>query len=412
MAKRVLLETDKRLLLKFLWIMGFRAVRSVRRHKRRLRRGQFFPPFLHISVTNHCNLRCQGCWVDVSAPPHFMEADALDRLIRQSKAMGNAYYGIMGGEPLLHGELLDILARHRDCYFQIFTNGHYLTDDVAARMRSMGNISPLVSIEGDEVVSDTRRGRTGVWDKSIEGLHNALKHKLPTGVATSLCRSNIDDLLTEAWIDRLIDWGVFYAWFHIYRPSGPDANPQLALSSEQQRQARKFVVEMRIKKPIAIVDAYYDGRGRAFCPTATGISNHISPWGDIEPCPVIQMAADSIHDERPLFDVFNDSAFLRDYHATAAGATRGCIYLERPELLKELADRHNAKDSTARGTFFDELAAAERLPSQYNPGEEIPEKSWLYRFIKSRWFNDFGMYTGKFDAAKWKSAQSEEPTNV
>jgi hypothetical protein len=32
-------------------------------------------------------------------------------------------------------------------------------------------------------------------------------------------------------------------------------------------------------------------------------------------------------------------------------------------------------------------------PSQYDPGHEIPEKSWFYRFAKKHWFNDFGTYS-------------------
>ena len=31
---------------------------------------------------------------------------------------------------------------------------------------------------------------------------------------------------------------------------------------------------------------------------ATGISHHINPWGDIEPCPIIQFATETIHDDR------------------------------------------------------------------------------------------------------------------
>jgi hypothetical protein len=30
--------------------------------------------------------------------------------------------------------------------------------------------------------------------------------------------------------------------------------------------------------------------------------------------------------------------------------------------------------------------------SQYAPGQEIREKSWLYRFAKRYWFYDFGVY--------------------
>jgi hypothetical protein len=97
---------------------------------------------------------------------------------------------------------------------------------------------------------------------------------------------------------------VLYTWFHVYRPMGPNPNSDLCLTPEQALRARKFVVEMRAKKPIVIIDAYHDGDGKALCPAANGISHHINPWGGIEPCPIVQFSAESIHstaeDSRPL----------------------------------------------------------------------------------------------------------------
>jgi MoaA/NifB/PqqE/SkfB family radical SAM enzyme len=392
LAKRVLLETDKRLVWKLAWNMGFKGMRSVQKFKRRRRQGEVFPPFLYVSIVNSCNLRCQGCWVDVAAPQQTIDLAAMNRLIGEAKAAGNSFFGILGGEPFMHPHLLEILATHPDCYFQVFTNGHLISDDVAKALRRMGNVTPLVSVEGTEIVSDERRGRPGVLSKTMIGLQHCLTNKLLTGVCTSLCQTNIDDLLNEAWIDRLIAMGVMYCWFHVYRPVGPDANPQLALTPDQQRRARQFVVDMRAKKPIGIIDAYYDHRGQALCPAATGISHHINPWGDIEPCPIVQFSKESIHDERPLRETFRDSAFLHDFRELAASATRGCIVLERPDLLKTLVEKHSARDTTARQQAAAELEAMRPRPSQYDPAHEIPEKSWFYRFAKKHWFNDFGTY--------------------
>src|SRR5439155_4594271 len=124
--------------------------------------------------------------------------------------------------------------------------------------------------------------------------------------------------------------GVMYTWFHIYRPMGPDACPDLCLTPEQQLQARKFVVEMRAKKPIIIIDAYHDGEGQALCPAATGFTHHINPWGDIEPCPIVQFSKESIKggegrgargetikDSRSLKEKFLRSDFLRDFRDLA-----------------------------------------------------------------------------------------------
>ena len=144
--------------------------------------------------------------------------------------------------------------------------------------------------------------------------------------------------------------------------------------------------------PIAMIDAYYDHQGRALCPMATGISHHISPKGEIEPCPIIQFATDNIRSSTNIFDTFRKSEFLRDFREVSAEATRGCIVLERPDLMRDLIAKHSPRDTTIRGTAVAELNQMQPRLSQYLPGEEIPEKHWMYRLAKKHWFNDFGAY--------------------
>src|SRR5271166_2646429 len=109
MLKRMVFETDKRLLWKLAWNMGFKGMLSVERHKRRLKRGQIFPPFLYVSIINSCNLRCQGCWVDVAAKQQTISPAAMRKLVAEAKQMGNTFFGIVGGEPFMHPQLFDLL---------------------------------------------------------------------------------------------------------------------------------------------------------------------------------------------------------------------------------------------------------------------------------------------------------------
>lgn len=394
LVSRMLRTTDKRVLWKFAYNFGWKGMLSVQRFKKRLKQGQVFPPFLYISIINSCNLRCTGCWVDVAAPQKKISLEDFNRLVTNAKAHGNRFFGILGGEPFLHPDLMAMLEAHPDCYFQIFTNGHPITDEVAARLRRLGNATPLISVEGDTVESDRRRGRDGVLDKTLAGIEACVKNRLLTGVATSVCASNFEQLVREEWVDRLIELGVHYTWFHTYRAVGPDAAPDLALSREQVRRVRRFAVEMRNEKPIGFVDAYWDDQGQALCPAATGISHHISPYGDIEPCPIVQFANETIHDNGgDIFQTMTGSRLLEDFRTTAAQATRGCIVLERPDLLREVVERNGSRDTTARGQAMDELVAMESRPSQHDPGNEIPEKHWVYRFAKKHWFFGFGAYT-------------------
>jgi MoaA/NifB/PqqE/SkfB family radical SAM enzyme len=392
LTARIVKTTDSRALWKFAWNFGVKGARSVHLFKSRLARGEFFPPFLYISILNSCNLRCQGCWVDVDKPRVSLSLDDLNGIINQAKAHGNSFFGILGGEPFMHPELFDLLAQHPDCYFQLFTNGQFITDKAAERLRRLGNATPLVSIEGDAVVSDERRGNRDVFKRTMRGLEACLRHRLLTGVATSVCRTNIDTLVSESWLRRLIDIGVHYAWYHTYRVVGPNMSSELALTPDQVRHVRRFVVEMRAKLPIGLIDAYYDGGGEALCPMATGISHHIAPSGAIEPCPIIQFAMENVRDG-DVFDSLTQSEFVRDFRETAAKHTRGCIVLERPDLIRGLVAKHGARDTTIRQTALDELDRMIPRPSQYIPGARpIPEKHWMYRLGKRLFYNDFGAY--------------------
>jgi MoaA/NifB/PqqE/SkfB family radical SAM enzyme len=392
LGRRMMIETDKRLLAKFIFNFGWKGMRAVRRFRKRVRRGEYFPAFLFLSVTNKCNLNCQGCWVTSTNPAQQLTPETMDRIISQSKRQGTYFFGILGGEPLMHHGIFDLLHNHPDCYFLLFTNGTLITDETAKKMHRLGNVSPLISIEGKEVVSDQRRGGSQVYSRTMHGLSHCRNHHLITGVATSVCKSNIDDLASEPFIHELIKLKVHYLWYYIYRPVGPNPSPELALSQEEVLALRRFMVDIRKKVPLLVVDSYWDHQGRAMCPAAVGIAHHIGPNGDIEPCPPIQFARDNVGNGKNLYDMFNHSRFLERFRTLVCRTTRGCILMEQPALLEKIMREEGARDSSGRGTGFNELRAMTPRPSHHLPGKEIPEKYWFYRFAKKHWFFGFGAY--------------------
>ncbi len=392
MTKRFLTEVDTKLLWKFSYNFGWKGMRAVQRFMKRTARGDTFPAFLFLSVTDKCNLNCQGCWVTPANPSRQLSVETLHHIINESKKQGSYFFGILGGEPLLHPQILDVMAAHPDCYFLLFTNGHLIDDTVAARMRQMGNVSPLISIEGNPKVSDIRRGGKGVFDKTLDGLEACRKHRLINGVATSVCKSNIKDLATDAFIQEMVERGVHYLWYYIYRPVGPNPSPELCLSPEEVRSLRQFIVDARKRSPLMIVDAYWDAQGRALCPAAIGMSHHIGPGGEVEPCPPIQFAADRIDADTDIHAILNGSAFLQDFRNLACSTSRGCILMERPDLLEQLMSHSTIVDTTGRNTGLKELTAMTCRASHHHPGQEIPETYWPYRLAKKYWFFGFGAY--------------------
>ena len=393
MMWRIARGTTPKALWKILYNFCWRNYRNMAAFERRQANGEpFFPAFVMISVTETCNLRCSGCWVSPNGRKQ-LSTEQLNGIIEQSKAQGSYFFGILGGEPLMYKGLWDVLERHSDCYFQLFTNATLITDDIAERMRRLGNVTPLISIEGLKEESDARRGRDNVYERTLAGLRACRKAKLIFGVAASIGRSNYDELVSRKHIEDMAREGAAYLWYYIYRPVGNNPIIENALSKEQIRDFRIFLSEQRVDAPLFIIDTYWDDRGRAMCPAATGMSHHIAPSGAVEFCPPLQMAKEFINaDASNLVDIFNNSEFLASLRKMTAETSRGCILLENPQKMLQFLQEWNAIDSTSRGTVADEYAAMRVVAGHDMQGEEIEEKSKIYRMLKKRYFFGFGAY--------------------
>jgi MoaA/NifB/PqqE/SkfB family radical SAM enzyme len=134
-----------------------------------------------------------------------------------------------------------------DCYFQLFINGTLLTDEVGKKLRKLGNVSPLISIEGLEDVSDVRRGANRVYDRSMNGIDACTQNKLLTGVATSVCKSNFKDLVSDEFVNKCIKKGIHYLWYYIYRPVGSNPCDELALSEEENTKTKRIYSQYSIE---------------------------------------------------------------------------------------------------------------------------------------------------------------------
>jgi MoaA/NifB/PqqE/SkfB family radical SAM enzyme len=391
---RVARKANKRLLWIFFRNFILRNMRGMARFEKRMAKGKpFFPAFVMISLTNECNLSCSGCWVAQTVPPKRLSLSQLDGVIESSKRNGSYFFGILGGEPLLYPGLFEIFEKHSDCYFQLFTNGLELSEDIAKRIKKVGNVTPLISIEGLEKESDKRRNDDNVFKRTLTGLDNCIKEGIITGAAASICKGNFEELVSRDYLEFLASKNVAYMWYYIYRPVGANPNPENALTEEQILEFRKFLVDQRLDSPVMIIETYWDSDGKALCPGAMGMSHHIGPSGAVEFCPPLQVAKEFINEDGSnLEDIFNNSVFLKDLRELTSKSSRGCILLENPELLSKFSMEQGANDSNIKQRFLKELESMRPLPGHNIPGKEIPEKSRIYRFIKKRYFFGFGAY--------------------
>ncbi|MGL4593888.1 MAG: radical SAM/SPASM domain-containing protein [Thermoguttaceae bacterium] len=393
LSYRAVREVSWRLLWKagVLWCAkGFFALKA---YKKRLRNNILFPPFLFFGLTNACNLRCRGCWVASPNEATILPFEAMQNAISVAQKQSVYFYTLLGGEPFLASSMWEIMQQHPESYFQVITNGQFLSAENVARLKKLGNVSPLVSIDGLETENDYRRG-IGTFAKAIDGCKELQKQHLLYGVATVVTGKNFEEVVTEEYAKKFIDLGAMYLWFYVYRPVGADPATELTVSPKQLLELRRRLIKLRRKMPIIIIDTYWDANGHAVCPASKGMAFQIGPKGSIEPCPPLSVARNFLSDnDGNIFKTINESDFLRRFQDFVrlhyyGDKSQGCVLLDFPQELAAFFRSEHVTDMSGRD-FLTELEKAEPKPSHFMPGDEIPEDYWVYRLLKKNLF--FGM---------------------
>ncbi len=137
-----------------------------------LKENLLVPPVVILSITNDCNLHCQGCFVEKLSGKQMTLSD-WNNVINQAKDLGVFAFLIAGGEPFLLENPLDLTFSHKDRVFAIFSNGTQINEERLKQLKSSSNTAVILSIEGDEELTDQRRGK-GVHRRAMETLKKTL----------------------------------------------------------------------------------------------------------------------------------------------------------------------------------------------------------------------------------------------
>ena len=385
---RMMKELSPRIAMKCAYLYAYKGARAVAAYKKRMKQDKLYPPFMFVALTNTCNLRCHGCWVEKEGEGRYLSEVDLDNIITTGKSQDAYYYTLLGGEPMMHRGVWDVFTRHNDCYFQVITNGMFFTERNAQRIADAGNVTPLISLDGMEEQNDLRRGE-GVFAAAREGMARLKDRGVFFGVATTATGLNMEEVMSDEYVQYMIDQGAMYLWYYIYRPVGEDPHTEYCMTSDQIVELRRRLLALRRKHPILLIDTYWTADGEAFCPAAMGLGYHIGPEGSIEICPPLSFATNTVRDnDGDLYKTFNESKYLRGFQNFVKERTKGCVILEHPGELTDYIRGCGAGDYSTRDAYA-ELESGSPRSSHHLPGREIPEDYWVYRFMKKRVF--FGM---------------------
>lgn len=298
----------------------------------------FEPPLLMIlSPSWHCNLRCKGCYtLGYARGSKGLSGDLADRLLRECEEMGIYFVTILGGEPLLWQPLLDVIREHPDMFFQVYTNGTLLTRKIARRLRELGNVALVFSIEGGEEETDSWRGK-GVYRKIMEAMDMARENRLIIGTSATVTSRNVEVVSSEEFMDFMISKGSLAQMYFLYIPVNGRADFSLMVTPEQRDLLRRRVLRARNTKPIFLVDFWNDGPYVEGCIAGGRSYFHVNANGDVEPCVYTHIALDNVQ-EKSLKEALNSPLFraIRARQPHNRNHLRPCMIIDNPHVMREI----------------------------------------------------------------------------
>jgi len=316
-----------------------------------------------MDPTSACNLHCIGCWAAEYGNKLNLTYEELDDIIRQANAMGCHFFLYSGGEPLVRkNDLIKLCEAHPDSVFSPFTNGTLIDEHFADEMLRVQNIVPAISAEGFESSTDSRRGK-GTYQKIIKAMSILKERKLPFGISACYTSANVQDVGSEEYFDKMIEWGAYFCWIFTYMPIGKAAAPELMASAVQRRFMYDQVRKFRRTKPIFTADFWNDGEYSGYkssvetykggCIAAGRRFLHINANGDIEPCAFIHYSDSNIR-KKTLLEALRSPLFMgyRRNQPFNDNLLRPCPVLDNPGALTDIVEKSGAEstDYIARET--------------------------------------------------------------
>lgn len=296
------------------------------------------PPLtILISPTMRCNLRCAGCYAGEYSQRDDLPYDVLDRVLSEAESLGIFFVTVLGGEPFVRSDLWNLYEKHRDVYFQVYTNGTLLDQAAVDRMAALGNVAPMISLEGFEAETDARRGK-GTYHALMAAMDRLHAAGVLFGFSSMVTRQNVDTVVSDEFNDMLIEKGVFVGWHFLYMPVGRDPDLDLMPTPAQRDLLRRQgAAHLRATRPIFVIDFWNDAPYAGGCIAGGRYYIHINSEGWVEPCIFTHFAVDNVRD-RSLADCLRSPFFLaiRRRQPFSDDLLRPCMLIDHPQVFREI----------------------------------------------------------------------------
>ena len=304
--------------------------------------GEHVPAFLIASITSKCNLHCAGCYsrcnhATVDAEPvSQLTGEEWLRIFGEADELGVSFILLAGGEPMLRRDIIEAAGKKQNILFPIFTNGTFMDERYFELFDSCRNLIPVISIEGEREITDSRRGK-GIYDRLIANMEELDRRGLIFGASVTVTTENIHEVTSGGFLKSLSDRGCKAVIFVEFVPV-TDESRELAPGDKEREYLAGEIKRLRTEHPEMVYISFPgDEKSSGGCVAAGRGFFHINSHGGAEPCPFspysdVNVRNSSLREalHSPLFMALRDGSVLLDDHEG------GCVLYEKRELVENI----------------------------------------------------------------------------
>ncbi|TYB91465.1 MAG: radical SAM protein [Kosmotoga sp.] len=306
-----------------------------------LNKGVMVPPVLILSITSRCNLKCSGCLAyaagTVKDKGTNLKISEWKSVIEEANNLGVYCYFIAGGEPFMFEGLLDICNAYKDRFFLIMTNGTAIKENQFNKLRRLNNVLVTISVEGDKKITDNRRGKD-VYEKIIYSMKKLKEIGVLFGISVTIKRSNYEYWIKSTALEEYLKMGVKLAFFFEHIPVDFDGKEsERVLTKEERKEFREWINVFRKENPLLMIHSPGDEEKFGGCVSAGRGFAHITPDGNLTPCPVTSASTHNVM-KSSLEESFSAPFFkkIRENEHLLETEDSPCALFSHPEALRKI----------------------------------------------------------------------------
>lgn len=202
-------------------------------------------------VCTTCDLRCKICYLPDFKGVGPNREDAL-RLAQEIIDSGIFYVGILGGEPLLRGDLEQLVGHLRDAgvFVKIISNGQRLTLDRAIALSDAGLNQIEVSFDGTSLDHHEESRGLGTYLRASQAVHHAQQAGIPRiGIVWTIHTGNVAELTSLP--EFMNELGIRECYISLFKKTGLNGAqaPFNSVEAEAVQTIQKHLNEWKIAFP-------------------------------------------------------------------------------------------------------------------------------------------------------------------